>query len=472
MSDHDVTTSSLSLNRRDVLRAAAIGAALAAAAAPLAASANRQAGAAAAAPAAAVSADCSNLPLLGGPEFPIGIFWPPPPFETNRDRYQEIRDAGFTFVVTGNYLFDEWITDYALTQADQAGLQVLVADDPGVKAVTRLFTISDDRTVPNSITVADARTHIQRALGRYSRHVSFAGFNLFDEPFPVNYPTLGKATQIVRELGPTALPYSNLLPGQGPDYDTYVGEYVKQTKPPLISFDRYPLLSDGNDDLNYFQNWVQIRKHGLTANLPTWVYIQSLAYNNHRSPTKEELLWQINVSLAYGAKGIQYFTYWTPDPARGEGFQPALLTVDGQRTARYDYSKEINTSWLPQVGRQLKPLVSELVVHANETPLPPATTGFTPDAYLRSVTGGAVILGRFASPDSTQADTRWLLVANRSHKQSTTVQLRTEARKVRRADRFDPGTNSYVELRDPSRIPVTVWPGAATLLRLRGGSDA
>src|SRR5690606_5388557 len=59
-----------------------------------------------------------DLPLVGGPEFPIGLFWPPPPFETTLARYTEIADAGFTFLITGNYLFDEHIAKHALGFAD------------------------------------------------------------------------------------------------------------------------------------------------------------------------------------------------------------------------------------------------------------------------------------------------------------------------------------------------------------------
>src|SRR5690242_1399399 len=41
-------------------------------------------------------------PILAGDRFPIGLFWPPPPFQTTLQRYREIRDAGFTFVISGN----------------------------------------------------------------------------------------------------------------------------------------------------------------------------------------------------------------------------------------------------------------------------------------------------------------------------------------------------------------------------------
>ncbi|WP_163572547.1 hypothetical protein [Fodinicola feengrottensis] len=154
-------------------------------------------------------------------------------------RYTEIADAGFTFVVSGNYADDGNIIGQMLSVADQTGLKVLVSDDTQVRNMTRWFTISDDRSVPMSITTADARELFQRALDAYGPHKSLAGFNLFDEPWDGIFGSLGKAFDVARTLAPQLLPYANLLPGNGPSYDTYVNNYIAATKPALLSFDRY-----------------------------------------------------------------------------------------------------------------------------------------------------------------------------------------------------------------------------------------
>lgn len=409
------------------------------------------------APAAATAR--AELPLIGGPQFPIGIFWPPHPYETTVSRYAEIAGAGFTFVVSGNYADDGFIIGRLLSVADQTGLKVLVSDDLQVRNMTRWFTISDDRSVPMSITTTDARELFKRALDAYGPHSSLAGFNLFDEPWDGIFPSLGKAFDIARSMAPQLLPYANLLPGNGPSYDAYVSGYVAALKPPLLSFDRYPLLTAGEDP-GYFQNWAQIRAAGLAHGLPTWIYIQTLGYNGHRTPTAAELLWQINVSLAYGAKGIQYFTYWTPDPARGEGFGPALVTVDGHRTERYAAAKKINTQWLQPVGQQLKPLLSESVQHANESPLPAGAAGFTPDDHVAGVSGNAVILGRFSGNDR-----RYVLVANRSGADAAAAVIRWGSA-VTGVDTFDPRHNRWTPA-GSGQLAVALQAGEARLLRLR-----
>ena len=641
-------------NRRSLLRA--VGAGALAAAAPTALKAPE---AAAAAPTAKgprstrpASAAWTDLPLVGGEEFPIGLWWPPPPFQTTLERYQEIKDAGFTFTHSNNYLWaDHHIQRRALEMAHQVGLQ-LVIDDSTIRWLRNDFEIRTDgedftltpeqaatkirqvvdlyrplsywrledghllqdggsgagsvglsragadwtdytfafdtaprqtggggtyaqagwafraqdpantyvwllanagyspegapgylakalfvngspvwvRAVPLDIAVTpDTWYHVETTVNgntittsingdivdtttdetyragkvgfreagpesaRFDNVVvtaadgtqlladdfsgtlaawdppnaggypSFVGLDVYDEPSPDKFETLARIVEIMREEHPEFLPYINLFPSTDRNY---VRQFVEVVKPALISFDRYPLLADGSDDPHYFLNWAIVREEGLRANLPTWIFIQTLAYANHREPTEAELLWQINVSLAYGCKGIQYFTYWTPDPARGEAFESALITVDGRRTARYDFAKKINTGWLAPVGRELKPLVSESVVHANEDPLPEGAIEFTPNDYVRQVSGGAVILGQFRSTD-TEETSRWLLVVNRAHSKQVTARLTMNRENVTKVYRFDPAHRRYEPLHNSAVVDVKLPPGAAALYKLR-----
>src|SRR4051794_5043687 len=68
------------------------GAATSAAGAPSAAAAGVGAAGIGAAPAVVPSPD--TLPLTGGPDFPIGLFWPPHPYASTAQRFAEIKNAG------------------------------------------------------------------------------------------------------------------------------------------------------------------------------------------------------------------------------------------------------------------------------------------------------------------------------------------------------------------------------------------
>lgn len=403
----------------------------------------------------------STLPLLDGSEFPIGLFWPPPPYQSTAQRFAEIARAGFTFLVSGNYAADGNILGYQLARAKEAGLQMLVSDDVMVRNMSRWFTITDTGGEDLAITEAEAATLFNRARDAYQPTGALAGFNLFDEPSPPTFASLSRAVSVARREAPTLLPYVNLLPSNDRSYYT---SFVDQVRPDVLSYDRYPLLADGTDDPGYILNAAIAREVSLAAKIPWWIFIQSLGYTNHRTPSAAEMLWQINQSLAYGAQGIQYFTYWTPDPARGEAFEPALITVDGRRTARWDHARTINTGWLQPVGRQLKGLVSTSVSHAGEAPLPEGATGFQPDALLTRVTGGPVIVSQFASSETSSTD-RWLFVANREHRTAITARI-TLSTKIKQVARFDAGRNRYVS--EPgSTITARLPRGAAVLYRLR-----
>lgn len=403
-----------------------------------------------------------NLPLVGGPDFPIGIFWPPHPFETTRARYQEIVDAGMTFLITGNYMFDQHINRRALEIAGQVGLKVLVnSPEPRESAISSTLSITDDANAPLRISTADARRLVQEMLAEYRPFPAFAGFDVFDEPPPSKFPTVAAATALVRELAPAHLPYSNLVPGNGPGYASFVQNFVDTVRPPVLSFDRYPILTSGLD-INYFDNWAIIRRIGLAAGIPTWVYIQSVKFAGRVVPNEQQLRWQVNMSLAYGAKGILYFTWWTPEVARGEGFESAIITLDGKRTPLYDFATRLNREWLIPIGRELKPLVSVSVTHANDTPIPPGVEPFRPDNYVMRVEGGAVVLGQFRAP--TDDGRRWLLVANRSDRADTTVHL-TFGSAARRTERFRESSREYAAAA-AAPVSLQLAAGGAALFRL------
>jgi hypothetical protein len=466
MSERDLPPSGAPrwLNRRALLQAAGVGAgAFAVGGATAGRLAKAPGKAQGAGPTAPRLPPSSGLPLVSGTDFPIGLYWPPHPYETTLARYREITDAGFTFLITGNYQLDEASTNQALGMADQVGLKVLVAGDPRMGVVAQHMEVTDDRTVSASITTADATAWVRSCAEGYAAHPSFAGFSLYDEPAVARFPTVGALTGIVRTTAPTLLPYANINRGNGAGYARFVQEYVDTVRPALISFDRYPFLTD-RVDTDYFETWAIVRKAALEAGVPAWTYIQSTGFSGHATPTAAQLAWQVNVSLAYGCKGIQYFTYWTPDPARGEGYTEALITTDGRRTPLYAAASTLNRTWLQPVGRLLKPLVPESVQHANDAPLPVGTTAFASGNHLATATGDPVILALFRS--ATDDGVRHLLITNRSPEQPAVARIGLNQAKVAAVSSFTPADGTYAPAVPPTTLTVELAAGAAALYRL------
>ncbi len=259
------------------------------------------------------------------------------------------------------------------------------------------------------------------------------------------------------------------------NYATYLSRYLSVVRPPVLSFDHYPLLAGRAVTRDYFQNWATIRRYSLWANIPSWVFIQSVDFDGRkvglaprRRPSRTDLLWQVNVSLAYGAKGIQYFTYWTPNNG-ASSFGQALISKSGGRTPLYGHARSVN-AYLRSMGRAMLPLRSEAVVHARRKP-PLGAAPFRPDAFARSVAGAPIIIGWFRRPGEG-AKFRYLLAVNASSFASATSAV-TMSPHVVGISRYAVAGRRFVPVqrrpgeRGARRIPLRLGPGEARLFRLR-----
>jgi hypothetical protein len=348
--------------------------------------------------------------ILADGRFPIGLWWPLPPEMTTAARYEQIRQAGFNFVIGGNGVVNNTTNPSALRAAAANGLRFVLTDsrlrnliggssidvsaapttDTETPSLMR-YLLEQDGSIElpsysaSSTRQDEVRTRIVELLNLYGDHPALAGLNLYDEPSSSLFGILGFAKEVLKQRAPGELPYVNVLPSYvdpstmgAQTYEGYLDRYMSTVRPPLLCFDHYPLLSGGGITNSYFYNWATIRKFALRHSVPSWVFIQSVdvdysaaGFADWRRPNKQELLWQINVGLAYGAKGIQYFTYWTPvkPPDAPVQFGRALVSASGELTPLYHHAKEVN-GYLRVMGKEVLPLLSVSVVHAREERLP------------------------------------------------------------------------------------------------------
>ena len=194
-----------------------------------------------------------------------------------------------------------------------------------------------------------------------SEHPAHQGTLVYDEPSVAQFGLLSALSKKQAEIAPEKLFYVNLLPlcakstqlqihksdESGPsstieEYRSYIRQYIQMMNPAILSFDNYPCEgATPHMAAHYFVNLSLIREATLPFNMPFWCFIQTCAWNDHvRVPDREEILWQVNTSLAYGAKGIQYFTFWQP-LTDGE-WRGGMMDADGTILPQYAYVKEAN----------------------------------------------------------------------------------------------------------------------------------
>ena len=146
-------------------------------------------------------------------------------------------------------------------------------------------------------------------------------------------------------------------------YRTYLTTYCEEYNPKFLSYDNYPFEwkqnaitgTSAKADYYYFKNLAIVREIANQYQIPFWTHVQSgdsfdqgAGGTNAHNPSEGKFKWQINVELAFGAKGIQYFPLVQPEgyelTANGESdyTRNGLIGKDGNTTEWYTYAQEMN----------------------------------------------------------------------------------------------------------------------------------
>ena len=137
-----------------------------------------------------------------------------------------------------------------------------------------------------------------------------------------------------------------------------------------------------------------------------------MPHGPYRSPTEGELSWQAFHAVAYGARGVSYFTYWTPAP---DDWKHRRGLIDGGRlTPRYFQAQRLNRR-LRDIGDALAGWRSLAVADSRGEVAAPLPIG-----PLAGVDGGDFTIGLFGDGRGGIA----ALVVNRDYRNGATATLR------------------------------------------------
>lgn len=293
-------------------------------------------------------------------DFIIMAYSGPPLREVSLERYREIANAGIEYLVPGNGTFNSRQNLKAMELGKKCGVKIIPVD-------IRLFpfALKPDVSIDTVI--------INEVINTYKDNPAFAGYVIKDEPHANMFPALEAISDFIRKKDPAHEPLINLFPSYGTltqlgfdDYREYISSYVKEVKPKLLSYDYYPFRNEGITMTDgWFNDLSVVRDESKKANIPFMVFIQSEGIlEGLRVPDRSEILWQVNTALAYGARGVGWFSYWTPEPDQGfvqkedaappvvEHHYHAMIDTSGNRTEIYDYVKEAN-AYLKKAGKGL-----------------------------------------------------------------------------------------------------------------------
>jgi hypothetical protein len=265
--------------------------------------------------------------LTSSGQFPILAWYSIPETQSSVERYKEMKEAGITHSLTFFSSCDSMLK--ALDAADAAGIKMLV-------------------------NCHELKTDPEKTVRLVMDHPAVAGYHLIDEPPMHMYKELGKWARRIQSVDSKHFCYVNLLPNFADpeeqlgtkDYKEYLSECSKHIPIQFLSFDYYPVLKDRLSK-TWYQNLEQVAAESKRIDKPFWAFALTTNYDeDHLTPqTLASLRLQVFSNLAYGAQGIQYFTYWSATsvntPSR-EDQRGAPISAAGKRSVVYDRVKQMS----------------------------------------------------------------------------------------------------------------------------------
>jgi hypothetical protein len=318
-------------------------------------------------------------------------FFPVMPWNSvanDRAVINKIKECGFT--VAG------FVSPETLETCRKLGIKAIVSD-PRIRNYD--WTRLDEKA---------ARARALPAINAVRKNRALYGYFLCDEPGAKSFPGLAVMTSLVHQAAPDKWAYINLFPNYAngdqlgaTSYEDYLEKFVTTCHPTQLSYDHYALMDNGSLAGRYWDNLEQMRTVAKKYNLPFWNIVLAVAHFSFREPTAADLRFEVFSSLAYGARGIAYYTYF----ARQVGnYRAAAIDQFGNPTPTWSNLQYINLQ-IQKLAPTLLELTSDDTYHFGA--MPAGCHGPDTNSLVTSIDG------EFAVGDFTHTDgTRYVMLVN------------------------------------------------------------
>ena len=316
-----------------------------------------------------------------------------------------------------------------------------LAEQYGLRARLRSDYYLGNLLWPESLDGGARQAQLDALIDQYKTHpAAYAYFiNMVEPKTRAEIDSWAPLIAYLRERDPDRLNY--VLMG-APSWagNSLWQHYIRTVNPQMIYYDWYNLF-EGFDDQNYLANLTRVANFSKLYEIPFINEVQACIWvpdpTTWRLPNENELRFLVYSTLAYGARGISYFNYYTDlDGTSAPGTGGIQFNPDGTPTEVYTALATLNPQF-EKVAEQLQPFqwIGTYLKGYTSTAMPPwteqlpSTSPFDIAGVSNTMvynTGDAlkgVLFGLFDTDGAEAGDATAVLVANLDYSLGKTYTL-------------------------------------------------
>ncbi len=280
---------------------------------------------------------------------------------------EKLKSTGVVPIMSWGGIAQKEVSVENYKKLKSVGVNIDIAFFSSADAIALALDAANKADIKLMISCPELKADPEKIANRFKNHPALEGYYLSDEPDQPQFQGLADWTKRLKVADPKHYGFVNLYPNINSnkskfgtkDYAEYINSFDKIFPAPYISFDFYPLV-DGAVHNRWYENMEFFANKYKTEGRPYWAFVLStsyLAYSGdavqpslndfyqlyntynpektfvHDIPTLSELRLQAFVDLAYGAQGIEYWSF------RGFG---SPLDAQGKRTVVFDRLQKVS----------------------------------------------------------------------------------------------------------------------------------
>lgn len=197
------------------------------------------------------------------------------------------------------------------------------------------------------------------ALADFGNHPAVLGFHVGDEPSDETaFADCIAAHNIQLRMAPHLTPHLNFLPyweGQeqsilhAPTFVDWAKNMVTKADLRILCYDCYAQMNPGEDGVHmYYTNLRKFSEAADATGTTPWTTLLSVGHFRYRTPSEDDMRWQLNTAVASGMRGILWFFVYERAPKANYRVPP--IDEFGERTETFAHMSRVNRHFLHQFG--------------------------------------------------------------------------------------------------------------------------